>query len=219
MWDNLTNNQKKIIFIIGIVITIIVMFFIYKKADKKEIINMDDEILVMANSTSSDNAKKEGDDMEDIIVVHVSGAIKSPGVVKLKQGARIEDAIEKAGGLKDNADISNVNLAYVLEDGVKIIIPEKGDDGQTVDIVSSSVGDEIILKFNSNEEEKKTKVNINKASQSDLESLSGVGPSLASKIIDYRNNNGKFSNIEDIKNVSGIGDNKFEAIKDYICIK
>ena len=219
MWDNLTNNQKKIIFIIGIVITIIVMFFIYKKADKKEIINMDDEILVMANSTSSDNAKKEGDDMEDIIVVHVSGAIKSPGVVKLKQGARIEDAIEKAGGLKDNADISNVNLAYVLEDGVKIIIPEKGDDEQTVNIVSSSVGDEIILKFNSNEEEKKTKVNINKASQSDLESLSGVGPSLASKIIDYRNNNGKFSNIEDIKNVSGIGDNKFEAIKDYICIK
>ena len=195
------------------------MFFIYKKADKKEIINMDDEILVMANSTSSDNAKKERDDMEDIIVVHVSGAIKSPGVVKLKQGARIEDAIEKAGGLKDNADISNVNLAYVLEDGVKIIIPEKGDDGQTVDIVSSSVGDEIILNFNSNEEEKKTKVNINKASQSDLESLSGVGPSLASKIIDYRNNNGKFSNIEDIKNVSGIGDNKFDAIKDYICIK
>lgn len=219
MWDNLTNNQKKIIFIIGIVITIIVMFFIYKKADKKEIINMDDEILVMANSTSSDNAKKERDDMEDIIVVHVSGAIKSPGVVKLKQGARIEDAIEKAGGLKDNADISNVNLAYVLEDGVKIIIPEKGDDGQTVDIVSSSVGDEIILNFNSNEEEKKTKVNINKASQSDLESLSGVGPSLASKIIDYRNNNGNFLNIEDIKNVSGIGDNKFEAIKDYICIK
>lgn len=219
MWDNLTNNQKKIILIIGIVITIIVMFFIYKKADKKEIINMDDEILVMANSTSSDNAKKERDDMEDIIVVHVSGAIKSPGVVKLKQGARIEDAIEKAGGLKDNADISNVNLAYVLEDGVKIIIPEKGDDGQTVDIVSSSVGDEIILNFNSNEEEKKTKVNINKASQSDLESLSGVGPSLASKIIDYRNNNGNFLNIEDIKNVSGIGDNKFEAIKDYICIK
>ena len=219
MWDNLTNNQKKIIFIIGIVITIIVMFFIYKKADKKEIINMDDEILVMANSTSSDNAKKERDDMEDIIVVHVSGAIKSPGVVKLKQGARIEDAIEKAGGLKDNADISNVNLAYVLEDGVKIIIPEKGDDGQTVDIVSSSVGDEIILNFNSNEEEKKTKVNINKASQSDLESLSGVGPSLASKIIDYRNNNGNFLNIEDIKNVSGIGDNKFEAIKDYICSK
>ena len=219
MWDNLTNKQKKIILIIGIIVTIIVMFFIYKKADKKEIINMDEEILVMANSTSSDNAKKEGDDMEDIIVVHVSGAIKSPGVVKLKQGARIEDAIEKAGGLKDNADISNVNLAYVLEDGVKIIIPEKRDDGQTVDIVSSSVGDEIILNFNSNEEEKKTKVNINKASQSDLESLSGVGPSLASKIIDYRNNNGKFSNIEDIKNVSGIGDNKFEAIKDYICIK
>lgn len=219
MWDNLTNNQKKIILIIGIVITIIVIFFIYKKADKKEISNMDEEILVMANNTSSDNTKKERDDMEDIIVVHITGAINSPGVVKLKQGARIEDAIEKAGGLKDNADISNVNLAYVLEDGVKIIIPEKGENEQTVDIVSSSVGDDIILNSNSNEEEKKNKVNINKASQSDLESLSGVGPSLASKIIDYRNNNGKFSNIEDIKNVSGIGDNKFEAIKDYICIK
>lgn len=219
MWDNLTNNQKKIILIIGIVITIIVIFFIYKKADKKEISNMDEEILVMANNTSSDNTKKERDDMEDIIVVHITGAIKSPGVVKLRQGARIEDAIEKAGGLNENADISNVNLAYVLEDGVKITIPEDGKNEQVTDIVSSSVGNEVILNFDSNEAGKNKKVNINKASQSELENLSGVGPSLASKIIDYRNNNGKFSNIEDIKNVSGIGDNKFEAIKDYICIK
>ena len=218
MLENLTSKQKKIIVIIGIVVASIVMYFIYQKAGSTQFIDEDDEILISKNiSMSNQIDTRDKEDLDEMIVVHIAGSVKSPGVVKLKQGARMEDAIEKAGGLTDNADISNVNLAYVLEDGVKIVIPEKGIGEENDEIISSSIGDDVILRYDSNEDKKTTKVNINKASQSDLEKLSGVGPSLASKIIEYRNNNGKFSSIEDIKNVSGIGDSKYEAIKDFIC--
>ena len=108
-------------------------------------------------------------------------------------------------------------MAYILEDGEKIYIPKKGEDisnnNNSQSLSSSSTSS------SSNKTTSITKININKATQAELETIPGVGPSTALKIINYRNENGKYKNIEDIKNVSGIGDAKFEKMKDYITIK
>ena len=107
-----------------------------------------------------------------------------------------------------------MNLAFIVEDGVKIRIPSTNDKDE-IDIVTESSGSEVI---DENDETSNGLININKASQAELETLNGIGPSLALKIIEYREQNGKFKTISDIKNVSGIGDKLFEKIKEYITI-
>lgn len=155
------------------------------------------------------------------IVVHIMGEVNKKGIIYLKNGARIADAIAAAGGATKEADIDAINLAYVLEDGQKINIPNKKDrekNGNNVYITSES-GNNVITQQNSNQKGVNKKVNINEASQSDLETLPGIGPSIASRIIEYRTQNGKFSKIEDLQNVKGIGDAKYNGIKDQITVK
>ena len=163
----------------------------------------------------------ENNTNDDIVIIHITGSVKNPGIVKLKEGSRIEDAIESAGGLTENADITKVNLAYVVEDGTKIKIPSASEeDIGDEDIIDSKSGDNIIIEENTVPSNNSTQtININKATEKEFETLPGIGPSLASKIIEYRNQNGKFESIEDIKNVNGIGDNKYEKIKDLITVK
>lgn len=200
MLENLDNKQRKIVLIIGIIVGFLVMVLIYQKAGTKNILEKDDsEMLVQNFEVKSKDSEDE--DKKEQIIVHIAGEIKTPGIVKLKEGERIEDAIEKAGGLTENADISRVNLAYVLEDGVKIIIPKKNGESEESNIINDDAGEGIILE-ESFKEGNKVLININKATQTDLEKLTGVGASLASKIIEYRDKNGKFQAIEDIKNVS-----------------
>ena len=158
--------------------------------------------------------------------------MNNAGVVTLNKGSRITDAITAAGGTTSKANVSKINLVFVLEDGMKVNIPNDNDlknnpdfeyitvgsgDGDTNSNVVSETKDSLysdrIDRGNSIDI-----VNINTATQTELETLPGIGPSLALKIINYRNENGKFSSIDDIKNVSGIGDSKFEDIKKYIVI-
>lgn len=166
---------------------------------------------------SIENNTKENEGSKELVIVHITGAVKTPGIVKLPEGARIEDAIDKAGGLTEDADISDVNLAYVLEDGIKIKIPTISEE-KNEEIIINSSGEGIVEKEISNNSENKI-ININKANETDLQTLPGIGASLAGRIVEYRNSNGKFNEIEDIKNVSGIGDSKYENIKNLICVK
>ena len=220
MLDNLTEKQRKIIIIIGVIVAFLIVFIIYKNAETRDYIEQDDSQMMFQNtdekSQNKDNQIKESTEQ---IIVHIAGEVNAPGIVSLNEGGRIEDAIKLAGGLTENADISNVNLAYVLDDGVKIIIPKKGTENESEEIIKEDAGKGIILEDGFEVGKKIELININKATQEELEKLSGVGASLAEKIIDYRNKNGKFSNIEDIKNVSGIGESKFNSIKDFICVK
>lgn len=215
MLDNLTKKQKIIVIAIAGIVAIGIMYFIYNKNQVKEDINIENEILVNSVITNENNTN------DDIVIIHITGSVKNPGIVKLKEGSRIEDAIEAAGGLTENADITKVNLAYIVEDGTKIKIPSAseediGDD----DIIDSKSGDNIIIEENTVSSNNSTQtININKATEKEFETLPGIGPSLASKIIEYRNQNGKFGSIEDIKNVNGIGDSKYEKIKDLIIVK
>ena len=132
------------------------------------------------------------------------------------------DAVNKAGGFTDEADIEKVNLAYELTDGVKVYIPSKNIDKEsnitTQKYITMESGDNEIVEETEMKQSGNTLVNINEATQTELETLPGIGPSIALKIISYRKENGKFSSIEDIKNVSGIGENKFESIRELICI-
>ena len=144
--------------------------------------------------------------------MYITGEVKNQGVIELEEGARIADAIEKAGGKTEQANLKNVNLAYQLEDGQKIYIPNINDIETEVidDGASGIVGDTTAAQGI---------ININKADENELQSLNGIGESLASSIVEYRKENGKFETIEDLKNVPGIGESKFENIKEYIKVK
>ena len=118
------------------------------------------------------------------------------------------------GGLTDLANLAKVNLAYLLKDGQKIYIPSI-DDNSDLEYIQNTAGENVVVTdsgSNSN------LININTATEAELIKLPGVGSSTANKIIDYRNKNGNFKNIEDLKNVNGIGNAKFESLKEYICI-
>ena len=211
---SLNLKQKKIITIIGIMVLVLITIYFYNS--RLEPPQLEDDILVEENQTNSNLGNKT--DEKDLIIIHITGAVKMPGIVKLEEGARIEDAINKAGGLTEDADISRVNLAYVLEDGVKIKIPNNSDIGDLGEnIISNESGENILENFENSSNS--TILNINKATKQELQDLPGIGPSLALKIIEYRNKNGKFLSVEDIKNVNGIGENKYENIKEKLCAK
>lgn len=175
----------------------------------------------LSNNSSKDSAKsKFGVVTKDkMITVHVIGEVVSPGVVSLKEGSRIIDAINSCGGKTENADITKINLAYILEDGIQIYVPRLDDDIDNVEYIREGAGENVISDNVVQDDKKIIKININTANLDKLQTLPGIGEAMAKRIIEYREENGKFQSIEDIKNVSGIGDSKFEKIKEYIVIK
>lgn len=205
-------KQRKILIIIGILVIILISWKIYDSSNFSKL----DENDVLNTSTSKENSEKVKEE-EEFVAIHITGEVKHPGVVKVKEGCRIQDIIKAAGGLTENADISNVNLAYIVEDGTKIRIPSTTDE-KNKEYISKDIGEGIIVD-EENGNNNNTVININTANETELEELPGIGTSIAGRIVEYRNKNGKFKNIEDIKNVTGIGDSKFEKIKDLIKIK
>ena len=163
------------------------------------------------------------------IYVYITGEVNNPGIVVLPIGSRIVDAIDCAGGITQKADIMKVNLVYMLQDGMKVNIPSSIElkNNPNFEYITMSSGDEkndsniknaTTVDTKSESAFKVSNVNINTATQTELETLPGIGPSLALKIINYRKENGKFKSIEELKNVSGIGDNKYDEIKKYIYV-
>jgi competence protein ComEA len=179
------------------------------------------EQLVLAPAASP-SASAQGGDAEAggaaqaDVVVYVCGAVRAPGVVRLPAGARVADALALAGGATGKAELAAVNLAAVVTDGQQILVPERGAAVAVAPAAgaagaagpSAGAGGTVAGPI----------VNLNTASQAELETLSGVGPATAQKIIEYRDANGGFKSIEDVKNVSGIGDAKFAAMKDSITV-
>lgn len=238
------KNINKIIIIVSAIVLGLIGYYIFYKNSKtynefetiskiEELIPYEKEKQELGNNNSQENVN-EGENMdsnreenlekieEETIIVHITGEVKNWGVIELPQGSRIIDAVNKAGGFTDDADVETVNLAYVLSDGIKVYIPSKNEDEMgdftTEEYITADSGDNVITGGERMEENKNELVNINKATQTELETLPGIGPSTALKIISYRNENGAFSSIEDIKNVNGIGNSKFESIRDLICV-
>lgn len=211
-------NKKLIIIIIFAIIILAVTYYIYAKSNDEIILynnnnlNTEENIIDENTNENKDNNNinnKLEDEENKKIIIHITGSVVNQGIVKLKENSRISDAIEAAGGTREDADLSKTNLAYILEDGMKIYIPSFNDEEDT------NVAQEDVVE-NKN---KFSKININKANQEELENIPGIGASTANKIIMYRNEYGKFQSIDEIKNVKGIGNSKFESMKEYICIK
>ena len=241
--ENIKKNKIIYIFIcvIIVILCVIILFFLDKKDASSEDYNY---LEISEESINSNTTEDNNTEVQNNIYIHIMGEVKNPGVVIAKEGDRIKDIIEKAGGTTEKADLKNINLAYKVEDGQKINIPnidenksenvlqEKDDEKnksatdnksneneKNVNYITKSSGTNVIVDGNNNDDESKSsKVNINTATQTELETLNGIGPSTASKIIKYRNEKGKFKKIEDIKNVSGIGEAKFKKIEADIVV-
>ncbi len=229
----MTRFNKKQKIAIGIVITIIVIvaiFYSYKQ--ENNFLDQTENLEIEENTTENEEKAKTNEETKEMIIVHISGAVQNEGIVELEVNSRVADAIEKAGGLKENAYMDEINLAYLLEDGEKIHIPtieeqkeKEGEEGKKEEEIkkvetTNKYSNANINNVNQKEKtSKQTKININTATQEELDSLPGIGPSTATKILDYRKQNGKFKAIEEIKEVSGIGESKYEKIKDQITVK
>ena len=195
---NFSKEQKIIIGLIGIIIISIIIYYMTQKIGNDE---------VVIENTESTEMEEEIE--EEKIAIHMTGCVKNPGIIELEEGARIDDAIQLAGGLTEEADLTNVNLAYRVEDGQKIYIPSIHDIEEKEIIQENQ--EEIFGKENET-----GKVNINTAKQTELETLPGIGPTIALRIIEYRKENGEFTDIEELKEVEGIGEAKWEQIKDFV---
>lgn len=151
------------------------------------------------------------------IAVHVIGAVPRPGLYEFAEGARVQDAIDAAGGLLAGANVDTINLAALLEDGQQLNIPFAEGQGPS----TSNNDTSLVLPGATNTpsvSESTDLININTASAEELDSLPGIGPTIAQRIVDYRDENGPFQTIEDIMNVSGIGPSTFDNIKDLITV-
>jgi competence protein ComEA len=144
-----------------------------------------------------------------VLYVHVLGAVTRPGLYTLADGARVVDAIGAAGGMSDDADQSGVNLARQLSDGEQLIVPHVGDPAS---VPAAGVG------TSAGGATPGGKVNLNTATDEQLETLPRVGPAMAAKIIAWRTENGRFTSVDDLMNVSGIGQKTFDGLKDQVTV-
>ena len=223
---DLDKKQKIVVIAILVIIAGAIIYYVYGNDEeqyKNEILPYEENIIENTIEKTKTAEMLEAEKEEEIII-YIAGEVNKEGVYSLPEGSRIADAIEQAEGLTEDAYTEDINLAYKLEDGMKIKIPNKSETQKQLEEQNANIEDSYITTESGasiQETQTKTsqKVNINTASQQELETLTGVGPSIASKIVEYRKQNGLFKTIDDIKNVSGIGDNKFESFKDEICVK
>lgn len=217
---DIDSKKIKIVIIISVVMIIFMFIFnIFHKNEKYEIghneeafeSEIQDESVFEEDET---NATKHEELTRETIFVDIVGAVNSPSMVEVGSKDRLQIAVDKAGGLTEKADRDSINLAQKLTDGAQYVIPKKGeelkinysDNQKSEGSVKNTVADS------------EGKVNINTADKDELKTLSGIGDVLAQRIIDYRNENNGFKSVDDINNVKGIGEKKFEEIKSEIFV-
>lgn len=183
--------------------------------------NDTDSPSIDTSATAFDDTGVDDATVSGTVVVHVSGAVVTPGVYELPSASRVGDAVRLAGGLSETASEKAVNLARRIEDGEQIYIPT-ADEVAEAGVVQGGSNEgssyEATDGDSSGESTTSHKVNINTADATQLDTLPGVGPAISQRIIDYRTTHGKFESIEDLKQVSGIGEKKYAQLADAICV-
>ena len=235
MMQEFLKDKKKVGIFIILFIVLIAVGLLYIKSGFKELKKNDTESIFVDNSENNEtlnenknssnknnNTKKDNNKInnkevtvspqEKTIIVEIKGEVKNPDVYTLNENAIVKELIEAAGGLTENAELSNVNRAKKLQNHELVYIVNKNDINKEVKNTNSEVN----ISQNQIKGVSNKKVNINSAALEELKTLTGIGDSKAKSIIEYRDQNGGFKSIEDIKNVTGIGEKMFEKIKEQI---
>ena len=186
-------------------------FFLLKPSPQTPVkeTNLQAEVAAVSKDSVSENeVKKEEPVEQDLITVDVKGAVKAPGIYDLPVGSRVNDAVQKAGGLTEQADSKSLNLAQKVSDEALVYVPTKGEESANQQAGSGTASST----------SKEKKVNLNKASLEELKQVKGLGGKRAQDIINHREANGKFKSVDELKKVSGIGAKTIEKLKDYVTV-
>lgn len=206
MKDWLNEHKLYVIAVVIIAFGGIYYFFMDLESSIGEV----ETILPQGVKEEGQNEQQKLANTPEKIIVDVKGQVRAPGVYPSSEGERVIDVINRAGGLTENADESQVNFAEHVQDAMVIYIPAKGEAGATA--AGTTPGNFTGAVSGGNQ----AKINLNKADETDLQTLPGVGPAKAAAIVEYRETNGPFKSIDDLKNISGIGDKTFDKLKDQI---
>ena len=189
-------------------------FFLLKPSSQTSVkeTNLQAEVVAVSKDSSSEKEVKKEEKEEsleqELITVDVKGAVKSPGIYDLPVGSRVHDAVQRAGGLTEEADSKSLNLAQKVSDEALVYVPSKGEAAASQQTASGTTPST----------SKDKKVNLNKASLEELKQVKGLGGKRAQYIIDHREANGKFKSVDELKKVSGIGAKTIEKLKDYVTV-
>ena len=188
-------------------------FFLLKPAPQTPVkeTNLQAEVAAVSKDSSTEKEVKEEKEEpveQDLITVDVKGAVKAPGIYDLPVGSRVNDAVQKAGGLTEQADSKSLNLAQKVSDEALVYVPTKGEESASQHTGSGAPSST----------SKDKKINLNKASLEELKQVKGLGGKRAQDIIDHREANGKFKSVDELKKVSGIGAKTIEKLKDYVTV-
>lgn len=207
-------KEYKIIVICAVLGLALGGFFLLKPTSQTSVkeTNLQAEVSAVSKDSSSEKEvkkeEKEGSPEQDLITVDVKGAVKSPGIYDLPVGSRVHDAVQKAGGLTEEADSKSLNLAQKVSDEALVYVPTKREEAASQQAASGTTPST----------SKDKKVNLNKASLEELKQVKGLGGKRAQDIIDHREANGKFKSVDELKKVSGIGAKTIEKLKDYVTV-
>ena len=224
MLEEIIEKLKEYKFFVGLVVVGAVLggFFLIKgnHQPQNQVAALSQEVTSSSSSTEEEEekvvAKTKGEEESEQVTVDIKGAVKNPGVYELRAGARVHEAIQKAGGLTADAEAKSINQAQKLTDEAVIYVAKIGEEGADVtqtgqhqagasDSAGASGG-------------KSDKVNLNTATEAELQTISGIGQKRASDIIAYRESSGRFKSVDDLKKVSGIGDKTLEKLKEYVTV-
>jgi len=225
----LDRDRLKILVIFISIFLILCGYFYFTQ--RNTVINKVAKVQTQTSTSEISQSHPELEQVEKMVdrlkvvtsTVHVAGAVKNPGVYSIPSNSRVLDAIKQAGGATENADLDQINLAAYISDGQKIEVPSFKQDNilSNYKLITEQLEQLDLDKNNSkskNSVAKSDLVNINTADSSELEPLPGIGPTIAKSIVEYRKENGNFETIEDLKNVSRIGDKTFDKLKDLITV-
>lgn len=211
-----TKREKIVVISLGVIVAFISGFsFLNKKGILGGATQTEDPFIELNEDEFEENSDSDDEDIENceegLIMVHICGQVNNPGIIELESGSRVIDAVNLAGGLKKTANSDRINLARKLLDEEQVYISEIGEEELPTEVSG-------LNQSNKDNNNNGGKININLCTKEELMTLSGIGEVTAQKILDYREEN-LFKTPDDIKNVSGIGDKKYESIKEFIIVK
>ncbi|HFU3947075.1 TPA: helix-hairpin-helix domain-containing protein [Streptococcus suis] len=195
----------------GLLLTTFLIFSQPAKSDQTGLTDFPQTEQTLSSQEQTDGSSTASSEEPSQLVVDVKGAVAKPGLYTLAAGARVNDAVKAAGGLTSQSDPKSINLAQKLSDEAVVYVASKDEN---ISVVASTTASSAM-----SQEGNESKVNLNTATEADLQTISGIGAKRAADIVAYREANGGFKSVDDLNNVSGIGDKTMESIRPYVTVE